>query len=127
MRILKLMCALFVSFFCLMGLITIISVNYDKCQLTTVTLSYAKRIDDNFCSISLSSIHMNPNGEKYVFIVVEKDGSWGKEYLCKKILLTPIEIDFEIGTALVLNQPNLNYPIVDTSERQLKNNEKVRF
>lgn len=118
-----------ILFLAFMAGMTVYSINAEYHQLTGVKLSFAQQDgnDENVYSIPLSSVFTDADGGNCLFLVLEQEGAWGKEYVCKKVFLTYIKID-EAQNRAVVTEPSLSkYPIACEAERPLENGERVRF
>ncbi len=122
--------------YCIAGLflvfmagITVYSVNAEYRQLTEVRLSFAQRDekDKNAYSVPLSAVYTDTDGRNYLFLVLEQEGAWGKEYVCKKVFLAYAKFD-ESQNRVSVKEPALSkYPIAKESERILEDGERVRL
>ncbi len=126
MKPLHVICCIAILFFAFMAGITVYSVNAEYHQLTKVRLSYAQK-DENAYSIPLSAMYTDTEGRNYLFLVLEQEGAWGKEYICKKVLLAYVNFDESQGRITVKEPLLSKYPIADKSERDLEDGERVRF
>lgn len=127
----KLRCSIYfvsIFFFVFMAIITAYSVSNNYNNLTCVELTFAEEIDEKTHVIPLSSIYTDDKGRNFVFFVIEQDGAWGKEYVCKKNFLYNIKINKVSMQAIISGQPMFsNYPYVMSSSSKISDGERVRF
>lgn len=127
MKPLRLMCWLCLSFFLFMATATAVSVRSSYRRLPQVRLSFAKQNEEGAFLVPLSSVSAGTDGTYCLFLVLEQEGAWGKEYVCKKVLLDYAETDPDQETAVVSGGMLSRFPVVWESERALQDGEQVRF
>lgn len=124
----RIVCIIFCVFFIFMIIVTFFSINSSYKHATKVTLTYGQKVDKNIVSIPLSAIHEESDKKRYVFVVLETEGAWGKEYICKKEFVETMKIDQEKNILYVFDKKRLTYPIMlDPTGCNIKDNDKVRF
>lgn len=127
MKPVRLMWGVCALFFVLMAGVTVFSVRRDYARLPQVELVLARPEGDNTYTVPLAAVREDEEGRTFLLFVLEEDGPWGKEYVCRRAFLKPLRLDPEGGTALVAGQDLSRYPIAGASESPLAEGRRVRF
>lgn len=123
----RLMLGLCALFFVLMAGATVFSVRRDYARLPKVELVLAQEGENGTYTVPLAAVREDGEGRAFLLFVLEEDGPWGKEYVCRRAFLKPLRLDPDRGTALVAGQDLCRYPIAGAGEEPLADGRRVRF
>ncbi len=123
----RLMLGVCALFFILMAGATVFSVGRDYARLPKTELVLARPEGDNTYTVPLAAVREDGEGRTFLLFVREKEGPWGKEYVCRRAFLNLLRQDPEGGSALVAGQDLCRYPIAGASEESLADGQRVRF
>lgn len=76
------------------------------------------------CVVQKSAVFTDPSGAKYILVVQQRDGAWGREYVCLRQFAS-VEAETETHAALICDAPN--YPVVTGSDKPLQDGSVVRL
>ena len=125
MKPFRLVCRAGALFFALMAGITVYAVSRGYRQLTEVELSFAQRVEQDSYAVPRSALCTDEQGRSWVFLVLEQEGPWGKEYVCKQVYLPFGELDQ--GQVIVSENLLSQYPIAIGGKAELTDGQRVRF
>lgn len=76
--------------FALMGVATIYSCITSRNDLPLVTLALPEAMEEGSYRVPNQAVQQQ--GYRHLFVVEEQDGAWGKEYVCREILLPNMSV-----------------------------------
>ena len=109
-------------FFALMGVVTICSCITSRNDLPLVTLVLPEAMEEGSYRVPNQAVQQQ--GYRHLFVVEEQAGAWGKEYVCREILLPNMSVEGE--TALVYADLG-GLPVVVSSTEPLHDGAVVRL
>ena len=109
-------------FFALMGVATIYSCITSRNDLPLVTLALPEAMEEGSYRVPNQAVQQQ--GYRHLFVVEEQDGAWGKEYVCREILLPNVSAQGE--TTLVYADLG-ELPVVVSSTEPLHDGAVVRL
>ena len=118
----KLYGAILALFFALMGVATIYSCITSRNDLPLVTLALPEAMEEGSYRVPNQAVQQQ--GYRHLFVVEEQDGAWGKEYVCREILLPNMSVEGE--TTLVYADLG-KLPVVVSSTEPLHDGAVVRL
>ena len=127
MKPLRFVCCAGALFFAFMAGITAYAINSSYRQLTEVELSFAQRVENDRYAVPRSAVYTDQKGRSWLFLVLEQEGAWGKEYVCKKVYLPYAEPDQGQERVIVSERLLSQYPIAIAGEQVPEDGERVRF
>ena len=129
MKPLRFVCCAGVLFFAFMAGTTAYAVCRSYRQLTEVKLSFAQRVEveNDRYAVPRSAVYTDQKGRSWLFLVLEQEGTWGKEYICKKVYLPYAEPDQGQERVIVSERLLSQYPIAIAGEQVPEDGERVRF
>ncbi len=127
MKPLRFVCCAGALFFAFMAGITVYAINSSYRQLTEVELSFAQRVENDRYAVPRSAVYTDQKGRSWLFLVLEQEGAWGKEYVCKKVYLPYAEPDQGQERVIVSERLLSQYPIAIAGEQVPEDGERVRF
>ena len=127
MKPLRFVCCAGALFFAFMAGITVYAINSSYRQLTEVELSFAQRVENDRYAVPRSAVYTDQKGRSWLFLVLEQEGAWGKEYVCQKVYLPYAEPDQGQERVIVSERLLSQYPIAIAGERMPEDGERVRF
>ena len=114
--------ALLALFFVLMGAATVYSCITSRNDLPLVTLALPEAMEEGSYRVPNQAVQQQ--GYRHLFVVEEQDGAWGKEYVCREILLPNMSVEGE--TTLVYADLG-KLPVVVSSTEPLHDGAVVRL
>ena len=114
--------AILALFFALMGVATIYSCITSRNDLPLVTLALPEAVEEGSYRVPNQAVQQQ--GYRHLFVVEEQDGAWGKEYVCREILLPNMSVEGE--TTLVYADLG-KLPVVVSSTEPLHDGAVVRL
>ena len=114
--------AILALFFALMGVATIYSCITSRNDLPLVTLALPEAMEEGSYRVPNQAVQQQ--GYRHLFVVEEQDGAWGKEYVCREILLPNMSV--EVETTLVYADLG-ELPVVVSSTELLYDGAVVRL
>ena len=127
MKPLRFVCCAGALFFAFMAGITVYAINSSYRQLTEVELSFAQRVENDRYAVPRSAVYTDQKGRSWLSLVLEQEGAWGKEYVCKKVYLPYAEPDQGQERVIVSERLLSQYPIAIAGEQVPEDGERVRF
>lgn len=118
----KLYAAILALFFALMGVATICSCITSRNDLPLVTLVLPEAMEEGSYRVPNQAVQQQ--GYRHLFVVEEQAGAWGKEYVCREILLPNMSAQGE--TTLVYADLG-GLPVVVSSTEPLHDGAVVRL
>lgn len=109
-------------FFVLMGAATVYSCITSRNRLPLVSLALPETVEDGCCRVPNQAVQ--EQGYRHLFVVEEEQGAWGKEYVCREILLP--NVSNEGQTTLVYDDLG-GLPVVVSSTEPLSDGTVVRL
>ena len=109
-------------FFALMGVATIYSCITSRNDLPLVTLALPEAVEEGSYRVPTQAVQQQ--GYRHLFVVEEQDGAWGKEYVCREILLPNMSVQGET-TLVYVDLGEL--PVVVSSTELLYDGAVVRL
>ncbi|WDV45614.1 hypothetical protein PV797_19295 [Clostridiaceae bacterium M8S5] len=118
-----------VAFILILVFATIYSINYKKNQLPTVNIDIpysgllkSKHYD---CILPVGALYTDDDNRNYILLVIEKNGAWGKEYVCELKYISVIE---NSGTHVALKvNKMIENPVVVSSDQPIFNGSEVKI
>ena len=114
--------ALRALFFVLMGVATVYSCITSHNRLPLVSLALPEMVEDGCYRVPNQAVQ--EQGYRHLFVVEEQQGAWGKEYVCREILLPNVSNEGQI--TLVYDDLG-GLPVVVSSTEPLSDGTVVRL
>lgn len=108
--------------FVLMGAATVYSCITSRNRLPLVSLTLPETVEDGCCRVPNQAVQ--EQGYRHLFVVEEEQGAWGKEYVCREILLPNVS---EEGQTILIYVDLGELPVVVSSTEPLSDGTVVRL
>ena len=89
----KIHISLLLSFFVVLAISTIYSYISFRNNLPVVILSQPQQVDGTLYDVPSASVYHSGENQYYVFVVKQKRGAWGKEYVCARQVISVVNTD----------------------------------
>ncbi|CDA78714.1 hypothetical protein [Negativibacillus massiliensis] len=114
--------AILALFFVLMGATTIYSCITNRNHLPLVSLILLETVEDGCYRVPNQAVQ--EQGYRHLFVVEEEQGAWGKEYVCREILLPNVSNE---GQTTLIYTDFGGLPVVVSSTEPLSDGTVVRL
>lgn len=114
--------AILAMFFVLMGAATVYSCITSRNHLPLVSLALPETIEDGCYRVPNQAVQ--EQGYRHLFVVEEEQGAWGKEYVCREILLPNVSKE---GQSSLIYADLGELPVVVSSTEPLSDGTVVRL
>lgn len=109
-------------FFVLMGAVTVYSCITNRNHLPLVSLALPEAVEDGCYRVPNQAVQ--EQGYRHLFVVEEQQGAWGKEYVCREILLPNVSNE---GQTTLIYADLGGFPVVVSSTEPLYDGTVVRL